>query len=86
MTVEQYIKKHGWNRTVEINENSRAMNVDINFEVGGVNDETEFSIEAFDVKELSTLFSDFCRENQFPTDTVTCVTIVETAESMEDLS
>lgn len=39
------------------------------------NDETEFTAEG--LEELEALYEDFCRENNFPTDTVTYVEVSE---------
>ena len=41
------------------------MVVDISFCVDGVDDETEFDIEAFNQDELNILFKEFCKENNF---------------------
>ena len=42
---------------------------------GIANDETEFTAEG--LEELESLYEDFCRENSFPTDTVTHVEIAK---------
>ena len=85
MTVKQWIKKHNWHS--ECNHTTGAvMNVDISFiNSDGHEDETEFSIRSFDVNELSELFRDFCKENNFKCNTVTNICIVETANSFETL-
>ena len=62
------------------------MIVHVTFELpSGEEDETSFDIPAYDTQGLSELFKDFCSENGFPADTVTGVTIVAAAETMEEL-
>ena len=85
MTIKQYIKKYGWNLECK-SKICWAMNVNIGFSNEGQDDETQFSIEAYDVDELNNLFADFCKENGFKQNTVTYITIVEMADSIEDLS
>ena len=73
MTVEEYMERH------HVDKNRPIVEVayDISFwNPEGYLDETEFdfpgtrSFSEF-VRELSELFSGFCKENQFPEDTVT---------------
>lgn len=62
------------------------MCVDVGFiDDEGREDETQMDINAYDEQELSSLFADFCKENKFPTNTVTYVTIVQIADTMEEL-
>lgn len=62
------------------------MNVGIDFiNSEDKEDQTEFSIQAFDAEELSELFADFCKENKFQGDSVTCITVVQIASAIEDL-
>ena len=62
------------------------MNVDISFlNNEKAEDETQFSIRAYDVEELDQLFNDFCKENGFNRNTVTCIAIVQMAETMDEL-
>lgn len=42
-------------------------------------------IKAFDEHDLSSLFNNFCKENSFPRNTVTGVTVVASAVTMEEL-
>jgi hypothetical protein len=87
MTVIGYIEKNGWNVDVD-GHIGTCWNVDIGF-VNSENrcdDETEFSISAFDANELEELFVDFCKENQINSNTVTYVSVVEMADSFEELS
>lgn len=64
----------------------RAMSVDIGFaDKEGREDETQIDINAYDEQELSELFADFCKENQFPINTVTCVAIVQIADTIDEL-
>lgn len=87
MTVKQYIQKHGWQYYGEHIILYGAISVQVGFiNDEGNDDETEFSIEVGDcMNELDQLFSDFCKENGFSNDTVTYVTIVRTANSMDEL-
>lgn len=86
MTVRQYIRKYGWQIECEPNA-CRAMSVDIGFmDPDGRDDETQFDIAAYDERELSGLFDGFCKENHFRRNTVIGITIVQTADTMEDLS
>lgn len=86
MTVKQYIQKHGlqWDCDPGLH---RAMSVVIAFtnDEGG-RDEVEFSVTIQDpAGELDALFSEFCKENGFPTNTVDYVSIVRAAETMKEL-
>lgn len=63
------------------------MNVDVSFiNSEGREDETQFSIKAYDTQDLSDLFNDFCKENNFKRDTVFAITVVEMADTMDELS
>lgn len=86
MTIRKTIEEKGWN--IECNEMScyRAMIVHVGFiDANGNDDETSFDIAAYDVKELDTLYSDFCKENGLKRNTVTSISVVAVAESMEKL-
>ena len=86
MTIKEYIIKNGWQYECETKP-CRYMNVDVNFLNNEKSeDETQFSIRAYDVEELDQLFNDFCKENGFNRNTVTCVTIVQMAETMGELN
>lgn len=86
MTIKEYIKKNGWQVECETKP-CRYINVDVNFlNNEKAEDETQFSIRAYDVEELDQLFNDFCKENGFNRNTVTCVTIVQMAETMGELN
>ena len=64
----------------------QAMCVDVGFaDNEGREDETQMDINAFDEQELSRLFADLCKENKFPINTVTYVTIVQIADVKEEL-
>lgn len=64
----------------------RAMSVNIGFvNDEGRENETQMDINAFDEQELSKLFTAFCKENKFPINTVTYVTIVRIADTMDEL-
>lgn len=85
MTIKEYIKKIGWQFECETKP-CRYMNVDVSFlNNEKVEDETQFSIRAYDSDELNQLFANFCKENGFKRNTVTCVTIVQMAETMDEL-
>lgn len=85
MTVKECIAKNGWNVPENI---KKAWNVDIGFinTETEMEDETEFSISAYDENELSELFSEFCKENKIADNTVIYVSVVEMADDFEDLS
>lgn len=85
MTVIQYIETCGWSIASEQKE-SGYMSVDINFlNPEEKEDQTEFDIHSFNIEELSDLFAAFCRENKMRADTATCVTVVQLADSIDDL-
>ena len=86
MTIRQYMKRYGWQNDCG-SEEDKAMNVEVYF----INneqkfDETQFSINAYDVDELDELFSEFCKENGLKRDTVYNIVIVEVADTIEKLS
>ena len=63
-----------------------AMSVTIGFiNDKGQDDETQLDNPPYDERDLSSLFSEFCKENGFPDDTVTYIYIDQMAESMEAL-
>ena len=85
MTVKECIAKNGWN----VPENAKkAWNVDIGFINSETNleDETEFSICAYDENDLAELFAEFCKENKIAADTVIYISVVEMADDFEELS
>lgn len=86
MTVKGYIKKNGW--IIDCNTKMcRFMNVAVGFvNNSGMEDETEFSIAAYDENELSDLFDEFCKENGFKTNKVIYVAVTEIADSIGELS
>lgn len=88
MTVNQYIKKHGWSVECDLSNPHRFQTVDISFEnkeaLNGL-DETEFDIPSYNVKELSVLFKDFCKENNLKSNTVRNIRIVAAAETLQEL-
>ena len=88
MTISECIKANGWQ--CEVRSLKRWQNVDISFiNSTGHEDETEFSITTActtaGVNELTELFSCFCKENGFATNTVFAVTVVNSAESEDEL-
>ena len=85
MTVKECIKKNGWN----VQENpQKAWNVDIGFinSETELEDETEFSICAYDEDDLQDLFEEFCKENKISSDTVIYVSVIQTANDFEELN
>lgn len=85
MTIRQIIKKYGWQMKCDVKP-GRFMSVGIGFmNEKGKEDETQMDINAYDEQELSELFADFCRENQLLDDTVTYITIVQIADTMDKL-
>ena len=76
MTIRQYIKKNGWENECELVPGYRYMIVHINFL-----NKNKAEIE----HDLSSLFNNFCKENSFPRNTVTGVTVVASAVTMEEL-
>ena len=86
MTIRKTIKEQGWNFECSVLTCFRAMIVHVGFiDSDGNDDETSFDISAYDVKELDTLYSDFCKENGLKRNTVTSISVVAVAESMEEL-
>lgn len=85
MTVKELIHKKGW--TIECETRPcRWMEVIISFiNPQKMEEETSFDIHAYDVDELNNLFKDFCKENEFPFNTVTSITIVAMANTYEEL-
>lgn len=84
MTIRQCIKKNGWQLECET-EGCRAMSVDVDFFNGTTNDETQFDITAYNADELAELFKEFCKENGYPYNRVTSITIVKAAGTMDEL-
>lgn len=86
MTIKQYIQKHGLQYDCEPGLH-RAMSVVIGFtNDDGDDDKTEFSVTINDtINELDKLFSVFCKENGFSRNTVTHISVVRAAETMDKL-
>lgn len=87
MTVKQYFRNGGkWNIQCNTDTPYRVMSVNVGFlNDRKMEDETQFDIKAYDVIELDKLFREFCKDNGFPTDTVTYIDVVRVAETMEEL-
>lgn len=88
MNVIECIKKNGVQ--MEVDSLKRYQTVDICFlDSDGNVDETEFTVKGFCTKagnkELSDLFSDFCKENGFVRNKVISVTIVKSADTRDEL-
>ena len=89
MTIKQYVKKNGFQTEIS-GPLKRWQTVDIGFmNSDGRNDETQFDVqlvlEDSGLEELNSLFTDFCKENGFRCNTVTAVTIVQCADTYEEL-
>ena len=81
MTVNEFSKNEGWSDDAPLNNDarkaSRSMVVDVDFiNNEGDMDETEFTICSYNFGELNKLFSDFCKENGFKTNTVINIRII----------
>ena len=86
MTIRQYIKNHGWQDETTALGAHRYMTVDIDFlDTNKKEQETQFDIHSYELDELANLFRDFCKENHFPLNQVTSITIVKKAYSLEEL-
>lgn len=89
MTINECIKKHGWNMECE-QHSCRWMCVEVSFlDNRKLPDEVSFDIRAYDKDELAKLYENFCRENGFPINTVEMVTIsamAATHEILEEIS
>lgn len=83
--VEKYFKKGKWNWETSCDEPFRVFTVQLSFIADGEEDETEFCIYAFNIKELSDLFSVFCKENGFKNVEVYKISVVLTAATMDEL-
>ena len=84
MNVKQCIKENGWEINCDV-AGCRYMIVHVVFEVNGLDDSVSFDIKAYDTNELSELFCGFCKENKFPTNTVTNISIVAAASTKKEL-
>lgn len=89
MTILKYVKEKGWQTEID-GPLKRYQTVDIGFvNSDGNDDETQFSVNGAGttqgVKELTELFAQFCKENNFATNTVTSITIVAVADTYEEL-
>ena len=80
------IKSALWYTECDMSTPYRAMTVQIGFSHKETKfDETEFSIEAWNVQELAKLFDVFCNENKFKDVHVFGLYIVRVAETMDEL-
>lgn len=88
MDLREYIEQNGLLSNVSSFMEWQAVNI------GFLNsrkseDEVQFDIQRVDtndgIKELSALFSDFCKENGFPNNTVQYVAVVKSASTYEEL-
>lgn len=85
MVLSEFIKTHGWQQISGLR-SGRVMSVEVDF----INDkhqedQTELDVGIYNEEELEELFEYFCRENRFPSNTVTDVRIVKIADSFEKL-
>lgn len=87
MTIKRYINEFGlqYNCFPGVH---RALTVVIGFKNNeNMGDETEFSVIIGDsmIKELDELFSAFCNENNINRNTVTHISVIRAAETMQEL-
>lgn len=76
MDIIDYFKKNGWGRRLR-KKRSQKLIIDIDFiNNEGKEDQTEFDLEDYNVNELRALYNNFCRENNFPNNTVIKITVV----------
>lgn len=77
MTVKEFVKKKEITAECAV-KGCRSMDVQVAFvNDEGCDDETEFTISAYDFDELRKLYSDFCKENGYPVNTVKNIIIVK---------
>lgn len=55
MTIKQCINEYGWQVNTDTSQPYRSMDVSVNFDNDGL-DETQFTINSYDVDELTKLF------------------------------
>lgn len=88
MNLREFLQKKGFQINVASLGVWQAVDVCfINSE--GWEDETQFDIQQFGTKsgneELIRLFTDFCKENKYPTNTVINAVVVASARTYEEL-
>lgn len=86
MNIKEFFKNGGkWDIQCDINIPYRAMTINIGFlnNNNKMDDEVQFNIKPYNVDELNELFNDFCKENDFHSPTITYISVVKTAETME---
>lgn len=85
MTIKQFLAHNDWTIECEMNL-CRYMCVNVTFLNPDMStDETSFDILAYDKNELAELYDAFCKENNFPRNTVCGITIVAVADTLEEL-
>ena len=83
-TISGYLSEFGFQYNCP--ENHKWMTVNVDFiNNDGMEDQTQFDIKKFNEKNLILLFHDFCRENNFATNSVIGIEVVRSAESYDDL-
>ena len=86
-TIRGYFREGGkWHVVCDTSIPYRFMNVDVCFMNKGLEDETQFSIKAYNTRELEECFQEFCKENDLPTNCVYGIHVVEVAEEKDLLS
>ena len=87
MTISQYFKNGGkWIINCDTHVTDRFMTVNVGFlNNSKLEDETQISISAYNINELNTLFTDFCKENKFTSTAILYISVVQTAETMKEL-
>ena len=89
MPLKEFVEKNG--KEICVSRMRQWQSVAIGFiNADGKDDETEFDVYRVDtsagLEELTQLFTDFCAENNFPTDTVQLVRVVKSADSYSGLA
>lgn len=86
MSVEACVLSNGWNCECNIRPSDKFTIVHVEFiNNKKTEDAVSFDIEKFNIKELTELFSEFCKKNKFANDTVTSVSIVAAARTMDKI-
>lgn len=89
MTIKECVRINGLQSEVS-GSLKRYQTVDVGFvNSDGKDDETQFDVRNVfrkeGIEELSQLFSCFCKENGFQSNTVSSITIVRCGDSLEEL-
>lgn len=81
------IEKMNWQMECDASVPYRAMTVQVGFShAENEMDETEFCINAYDAKELTELFEEFCKENGFEDVSIESISVVRVAATLDELT